>query len=124
MSTAGKTGGLAKGALLATAAALALAGCQTLRREKPRPAPPPVVAAPAPTPIIVMPPRTPPPAPPPPAPKSCVPKNLPPPPRYPDTDAALRAAPGAADRYQLMAAGRILRAERLDDLERVVANCR
>ena len=33
-------------------------------------------------------------------------------------------APGAADRYQLMAAGRILRQQRLEDLERVVQNCR
>ncbi|MBJ7412747.1 MAG: hypothetical protein JHD15_20645 [Phenylobacterium sp.] len=53
-----------------------------------------------------------------------MPRNLPPPPRYPDTDGALRAAPGAADRYQLMAAGRILRMERLQDLERVIAGCR
>jgi hypothetical protein len=119
-----KKAGLTKGALLVAGATLALAGCQSLKREKPTPIPPPVVAAPAPTPIIVMPPRPAPPPPPPPPPKSCVPRNLPPPPRYPDTDAALRAAPGAADRYQLMAAGRILRQERLDDLERVVANCR
>jgi hypothetical protein len=53
-----------------------------------------------------------------------VPKTLAPPPRYPDSDAALRAAAGAADRYQLMAAGRILRAQRLEDLERIVAGCR
>jgi hypothetical protein len=53
-----------------------------------------------------------------------VPKSLGPPPRYPDSDVALRAAPGAADRYQLMAAGRILRDRRLDELERVVAGCR
>ena len=51
-------------------------------------------------------------------------RNLPPAPRYPDTDAALRAAAGAADRYQLMAAGRLLRQKRLEDLERVVQNCR
>jgi hypothetical protein len=53
-----------------------------------------------------------------------VPKSLPGPPGYPDTDAALRAAAGAADRYQLLAAGRILRKDRLEDLERVVAGCR
>jgi hypothetical protein len=104
-------------------ASLALAGCQSLQARKPprlitppmpteKPTPPP-----PPTPLIRPPP------PPPPA-KSCVPKTLPPPPRYPDSDAALRNAAGAADRYQLMAAGRILRAQRLDDLERVVAGCR
>jgi len=53
-----------------------------------------------------------------------VPKTLAPPPRYPDSDSALRAAPGAADRYQLLAAGRILRQDRLEDLERVIAGCR
>lgn len=109
---------------VALTAALALAGCQTLRREKPQP----VVPPPAPAPVIALP-KPPPPPPPPaplpiPAPRSCVPKTLSPPPRYPDTDGALRAAPGAADRYQLLAAGRILRQERLEDLERVIAGCR
>ena len=111
-------------AVVVTAAALGLSGCQTLWRKKPPPPapPPPVVVEPPPAPILVMP--TKPPPPPPPPPKSCVPRNLPQPPRYPDTDAALRAAPGAADRYQLMAAGRILRQQRLEDLERVIQNCR
>jgi hypothetical protein len=113
-------------AVVVTAAALALSGCQTLTLKKkkppaPEPPAPVVVAPPPPTPILVMPSKAPPPPPPP---KSCVPRNLPQPPRYPDTDAALRAAPGAADRYQLMAAGRILRQQRLDDLERVIQNCR
>ena len=110
-------------AVLVAAAGLALSGCQTLRKEKPKPPPPPPVEAapPPPPPILVMPPRPAPPAPPP---KSCVPRNLPPPPRYPDTDAALRAAPGAADRYQLMAAGRLMRQRRLEELERIVAGCR
>jgi hypothetical protein len=53
-----------------------------------------------------------------------VPKTLPAAPGYPDTEAALRAAAGAADRYQLLAAGRILRQQRLEDLERVIAGCR
>jgi hypothetical protein len=53
-----------------------------------------------------------------------VPRNLPPAPRYPDTDQALRSAAGAADRYQLLAAGRLLRQRRLEDLERVIAACR
>lgn len=98
---------------------LALGGCATARREKVEAAPPPaeVIVSP---PIVVevqspaaqAPPR------------ACVPRTLPPPPRYPDTDQALRAAPGAADRYQLMAAGRLLRQRRLEELERIIAACR
>ena len=110
---------------LAMGAVLALSGCQTLGRR--HPPPPPAAPAPAPPPAQPAPPRLlvlPKPPPPAPAPKACVPKNLAPPPRYPDTDATLRAAAGAADRYQLMAAGRILRAQRLEELERVVAGCR
>ena len=108
--------------LLAVAVAVALSGCQTLRRPKltPPPVAPPIPAPPRPTPpprVIVLPA---PPAPP----KICVPRTLPGPPRYPDTDAALRVAPGAADRYQLLAAGRLLRQQRLDDLERVILGCR
>ena len=56
--------------------------------------------------------------------KACVPKTLPKAPKYPDTDTALRDAGGAADRYQLMAAGRILRERRLSELEKVVDGCR
>jgi hypothetical protein len=109
--------------LLAVASSLGLSGCNTLlHRKKPE------VVEPAPLPpAIVVPhslPTLPPPAPPPVVQKSCVPKGLEPPPRYPDTDAALRAAAGAADRYQLMAAGRILRQKRLEALERVIAGCR
>ncbi|MGZ3376096.1 MAG: hypothetical protein ACXU8S_05825 [Phenylobacterium sp.] len=103
--------------------ALLLGACQSL---KPKPAPvtaiaPPPAAAPAPSPA-------------PPAPvaakaparvkEACVPKTLPKAPKYPDTDAALRDAGGAADRYQLMAAGRILRERRLNELEKVVEGCR
>jgi hypothetical protein len=55
---------------------------------------------------------------------ACVPKSLPPPPHYPDTARALRNAGGAADRYQLLAAGRILRARRLALLEKIIAGCR
>lgn len=103
-------------------AGLALGGCETLRRKKPAdPVAAPVVT-PAPAPALNPPPPPAPPAPPPP--RNCVPRNLPPPPRYPDTDAALRGAAGAADRYQLMAAGRLLRQKRLEELERVVAGCR
>lgn len=54
----------------------------------------------------------------------CVPKALAGPPAYPDTVQALKAAPGAADRYQLLAAGRLLREQRLAEVEPVIAACR
>lgn len=107
---------------VALAAGLALAGCQSLRGKPPpliTPPPPPAEKPAAPAPIA-----RPAPPPPPAAARSCVPRTLGAPPRYPDSDAALRNAAGAADRYQLMAAGRILRAQRLEELERVVAGCR
>jgi hypothetical protein len=103
--------------------ALALGACQSLQPKSAPPhlAVPPVAKAPA---------QPPAPAPPPqvvtvtaPA-RSCVPKALPRAPKYPDTDAALRDAGGAADRYQLMAAGRLLREKRLADLEKAVEACR
>jgi hypothetical protein len=56
--------------------------------------------------------------------EACVPKTLPGAPKYPDSEQALRDAGGAADRYQLLAAGRILRARRLAVLERVIESCR
>lgn len=107
--------------LLCAAVAAGLAGCQSLGPRKIAPPPPPRVATPAPTPTVPPPRVVILPAPPP---KSCVPRTLAGPPRYPDTDAALRAAPGAADRYQLMAAGRILRQQRLEELERAISACR
>lgn len=109
--------------LAVVAGAFVLGGCQTTRPKKIALPPPAAAPPPAPPPPVVAPPVRPAPAPAP-APRSCVPRNLPPPPRYPDTDAALRNAPGAADRYQLLAAGRLLRQQRLEDLERVVQNCR
>lgn len=113
----------AGGLILLLVACAALGGCQTLMRRSPPALPaPPVGAKPgppkpaaAPTPVAGSPQ---------PAPKSCVPRTLAPPPRYPDTDPALLAAAGAADRYQLMAAGRLLRQQRLQDLEKVIAACR
>ena len=100
-------------------AAGALAACGTSRtaRVEPAPTPAPVVAV---APPVVAPP---PPVRPPPG-RLCVPRTLGPAPRYPDTDAALRAAPGAADRYQLLAAGRLQRQRRLEELERIIAGCR
>ena len=109
--------------LLIVVAALAVAGCQPIGRKKPLPAPPPPAPAPAERPpLIII--RPAPPAPPAPPVKASVPKSLAAPPRYPDTEAALRAAGGAADRYQLLAAGRILRQQRLEELERIIAGCR
>lgn len=111
---------------LAAGCGLLLAACQTLG-PKPvttvviPPGPPaaeqpgPVAPQPAPSPAAM--PATP-------AKARCVPRTLSKPPKYPDTDAALRDAGGAADRYQLMAAGRILRDRRLAELEKVVEGCR
>lgn len=53
----------------------------------------------------------------------CVPATLGAAPAYPDTDEALRAAAGPAERYQLLAAGRPLRVARNNELETVVAGC-
>jgi hypothetical protein len=104
------------------AVGLTLAGCATV---KPGPAEPP---------RVVLVPASPGPAPPPPAPvivkvpvpvkEACVPKAFPRAPKYPDSDAALRDAGGAADRYQLLAAGRLLRDKRLAELERMIDGCR
>lgn len=54
----------------------------------------------------------------------CVPANLDPAPTYPDTNEALKQAPDAADRYALIAAGRLLRDARLAELEPVILTCR
>lgn len=55
---------------------------------------------------------------------SCTPATLTAPPEYPDTDEALRNAVDAAERYMLVAAGRMLRDARLGELEPVIQNCR
>jgi hypothetical protein len=111
--------------LVVATAALLLAGCSTFWKKPAPPAPPaPTPAAPAP--VVVIKPSPPlviPPAPPAKQ-RACVPRNFPRAPKYPDTDAALLDAGGAADRYQLMAAGRVLRALRLAELERIVDGCR
>ncbi|MFL5294897.1 MAG: hypothetical protein ACJ798_00815 [Phenylobacterium sp.] len=106
--------------LAMAAASLALAACGTLGHKAPAPtvAPAPSVEA------APQPPRPAPPPAPAPARVSCVPKAFPHAPKYPDTDEALLAAGGAADRYQLMAAGRLLRARRLAELEHVIDGCR
>lgn len=114
------SGGLLRPALGLAACGLLLGACQTLK-PKPAPvatlAPPPAAApvTPAPPQVVV---KTVP------VKEACVPKTLPKAPKYPDSDAALRDAGGAADRYQLMAAGRILRERRLNELEKVVDGCR
>jgi hypothetical protein len=111
---------------VATAAAcgLSLGACASLRPSKPQPpliipappAPPKPAPTPAPPPVVVKVPV--------PVKEACVPKTFPRAPRYPDSDAALRDAGGAADRYQLMAAGRLLRDRRLAELEKMVDACR
>jgi len=99
-------------------AAAATSGCATLEPRTPRPAraaravPPP--AAPAPKVVRVIVPKA----------VKCVPDDVGPAPSYPDSDQALRDAGGAADRYQLLAAGRLLREQRLQRLEEVVKRCR
>ncbi len=106
--------------LVLAAGMIGLAGCGSLRTPAPAEETPVVVAAPPAPP--------PPPLEPPTAPRivreSCVPRSFPRAPRYPDTDQALRAAGGAADRYQLLAAGRLARARRLAELERQLDACR
>jgi hypothetical protein len=104
--------------LAAVVVAAALSGCAEVAIRPPAPvarapAPPPA-AAPQPKVVRVYVPK----------PVKCVPEDVGPPPAYPDTDAALRDAGGAADRYQLLAAGRILREQRLARLEEVVRRCR
>lgn len=56
-------------------------------------------------------------------PSPCVPASVEAMPAYPDSNAALKAAADAAERYQLIAAGRSLRIARLAELEPVVASC-
>jgi len=58
-----------------------------------------------------------------PVPQPCIPATLGDEPDYPDTDAALRAAVDAAERYLLIAAGRTLRIARNNELETAVAGC-
>lgn len=54
----------------------------------------------------------------------CVPKGTPEPGAYVDTDAALKAAAGPEDRFQLIAAGRIQRNQRLAIVEPILRGCR
>jgi hypothetical protein len=53
----------------------------------------------------------------------CVPETLGPAPDYADTKDTLKAAKDAAERYQLLWAGRAQREARLNELEPVVAGC-
>lgn len=100
--------------------ALLLCACQAL---KPKPAPR-LEVAPLPQPAQAAPAQAPPKVVEVPVKQACVPKNFPKAPRYPDSDQALRDAGGAADRYQLMAAGRVLRERRLNELEKVIEGWR
>ncbi len=53
----------------------------------------------------------------------CVPKELGPKPVYADTDAILKAAKDAAERLQLLFAGRMQREARLNEIEPVISSC-
>ena len=59
-----------------------------------------------------------------PVPVPCVSADLPKPPAYPDTLAALKAAPDQAEFTRLLAAGWPLRTARLEALEAAVEACR
>lgn len=59
-----------------------------------------------------------------PVPVACVPESLPAEPVYPDDDSSLKAAPDAAARYGLIAAGRVLRIQRAAEVEPVIKGCR
>lgn len=98
------------------AGALGLAACAHVAPTASSPQAPPTAAAEPAAPRVVRVPV--------PTAVKCVPETLGQPPAYPDTDQALRDAGGAADRYQLLAAGRLLREERLKRLEEVVRKCR
>lgn len=56
--------------------------------------------------------------------KSCVPADIAPAPMYPDSKEALLAAQSAAERYRLLFAGRLLRSERLGELESIIQECK
>lgn len=110
-------------AITAVTLGLLLAGCGALTKTPHLNLPPPaapVITAP-PRPAVVV--KAPQPAPVP-IRRGCIPKGFARAPAYPDTDAALRDAGGAADRYQLLAAGRVLRTLRLVELERAIDACR
>ena len=59
-----------------------------------------------------------------PTPVPFVSKDLPPPPTYPDTPAALKAAPDQAELLRLLAAGWPLRVARGEALENALTICR
>jgi hypothetical protein len=86
-----------------TLLAFALAGCGT-----PQPTEPTIVTHDVNMPVSV----------------ACVPDNLGEIPNYVDADAALKSAPDAAARYQLLGVGRGQRIARLNELEIVIEGCR
>ena len=59
-----------------------------------------------------------------PVPVTCVPASLGEPTGYVDTDEALKSAAGPEDLFQLLAAGRIQRNQRLARVEPVIKGCR
>ena len=56
--------------------------------------------------------------------KACVPKGFRDPPATPDTDAAIKAAPGPGEMLQLLMAGRLLYRQWIAEARPVIAACR
>lgn len=83
------------------AVALALAGCAGRAEPEIR-----TVTAKVPTPVY------------------CLPTSFPDPPAAPDTDQALKAAPSGAERYPLVAAGRLLDRQWIKEIRPYLNACR
>lgn len=94
-----------KPAALALLIALAVSACAT----RPEPRPDPVVSVQYVDRPVAVP---------------CVSTSIGDPPTYSDSDDALRAAPDAAERYRLVALGRVERTGRLEVLEAALSVCR
>lgn len=56
--------------------------------------------------------------------KSCIPAGFRDPPATPDTDAAIKAAPGPGELLQLLAAGRVLYRQWIAEATPVIRSCR
>jgi hypothetical protein len=54
----------------------------------------------------------------------CVPANFRDPPAFPDTDEAIRSAPGPGELLQLLAAGRVLYRQWIAEAVPVISGCR
>jgi hypothetical protein len=59
-----------------------------------------------------------------PTPTYCLKSDFPDPPKVPDTDKALKAAPSGAERFQMMGAGRLLRDQWIAEIRPYLSACR